>query len=387
MNPSLQSEAEITVVRPPVSFWKREPGLRETILIWAICAVVFIAVASAFRPYRSLVMDFGDTGAYVQIAEAIGSWNFSGIHVKQFWGVSYAVAVVYRLTGVSAATAILIVCSASSLLALVLAHRFWGGWVALFALTLNFDWWQRSLLGGSEPMFLALLFASFLLIRKERWLWAALLASLATVTRPLGIFLLVGIGVVLLFRRQWLRLALSTLIGVVVGTLYILPLKLYLHDPLATVHSYERVHPAATSSLFGIPFYAIIVATLRNRGPWTNFALTFGWILVVLAGGIAMAATRQFRVYARSHPSEAIFAGLYLVSIYCYNGEGYYWSRAEFPRFAIPILPFVFLALLPCLPRWLVNDRRVVWTLALVSSALASCSALGIQNVLARLRG
>lgn len=354
-------------------------------MIWAICALVFIAVALAFRPYMSLAMDFGDTSAYTRIAEAIASWNFSNLYIKQFWGVSYFVAAIMKLTGASGPVAILIVCFASSLLALVLAHRLWGGWIALLALSLNFDWFQRSFLGGSEPLFVALLFASFLMIRKERWLWASLLASLATITRPLGIFLLVGIGVALLVRRQWRTLALMTSIGAGIGLLYMLPLKLYIHDPLATVHSYGAANSGATHALFGVPFYAIIAGTLRFHAPWTNLLLSFDWIALVIAGTVAMIATPGFRGYARAHPAETIFASLYLLAIYSYNLP--YWARGTFPRFAIPILPFVFLALANWLPRRLINDRRIIWTVAVASAALAACSAVGIQNVLARLRG
>lgn len=414
MNTSLHDRPAITAQTALIPVWKREPTLAETVLIWAVCALVFIAVASAFRPYMSLAMDFGDTSAYSQIAHAIASWNFSGIQVKQFWGVSYAVAPLMKVMGTSGPMPILIVCFAASLLSLLLAHRLWGGWIALFALMLNFDWSQRSFLGGSEPLFVALLFASFLMIRKERWLWAALLASLATITRPLGIFLLVGIAMVLLARRQWRTLALATFIGLMIGALYMLPLKLYLHDPLATVHSYRAANSGTDSALFGIPFYAIIAGTLRFPAPWTNLVLSFGWIALVLAGTVAMISTPEFRCYAREHPAEAIFAALYLLAIYSYNLP--YWARGTFARFAIPILPFVFLALAGWLRRWLpsslmtgspvtnspvtnstvtnptitsspIKDRRVIWILAVASAALAACSALGIQNVLARLRG
>jgi hypothetical protein len=350
-------------------------------LIWAVCAVIFIGMVAAFRPFMAVVADFADTVNYAKVADAIASWNFTGVQVKQFWGVSYAAAALMKLTGISGWISILIVCFVSSLLALALAHRLWDGWVALFALTLNFDWWQRSFLGGSEPLFVVLLFASFLMIRKERWLWAALLASLATVTRPMGIFLLVGIGIVLLARRQWRIFALASVISVVVGVFYVLPLKLYLQDPLATVHSYGAPESAATTSLFGIPFYAIIAGTLRFPAPWTSLVLSFAWIFLVLAGTVAMLATPKFRLYARQHPAETIFAGLYLLSIYSYNLP--YWARGTFARLAIPILPFVFLALI----RWLPKDRRVVWVVAILSAALAGCSAIGIQNVLARLRG
>jgi hypothetical protein len=85
------------------------------------------------------------------------------------------------------------------------------------------------------------------------------------------------------------------------------------------------------------------------------------------------------REYWRGRPTEMLFAAGYLLFIYCYNSE---WARGSFPRFAIPALPFVLLAL----NAWLPKDRRVVWGIAVVSSALAACSAVGIRNVAQVLR-
>ena len=361
--------------------WKRAPTLKELMLLWAVTALIFAGIVSALRSYGPEVDAFGDTHSYAQIARAIRTWDFAGLQVKQFWGVSYSAAALSKLTGLPDEASVVTISAASSLLALLFAYRLWGGWIAFFSLTLNFDWYQRSFLGGSEPLFVALLFASFLFIRKERWLWAALLASLATVTRPLGIFLLLGIGLVLLWRRDWRRFAGATFLGIAIGALYMLPLQFYVHDALATVHSYGGAQAGATAPLFGIPFHAIIVGTLRYPAPWSNLLLTFGWILFVLAGIVAMLATRDFREYARAHPAEVIFAALYLIAIYSYNLP--VWARAAFPRFAIPILPFVFLAL----GRWLPEDRRLSWILAILCSVLAACSAVGIHEVLTRLRG
>src|SRR5439155_555688 len=159
----------------------------------------------------------------------------------------------------------------------------------LFAV-LNFDWMQRSYLGGSEPLFIALLFASFLAVRRERWILAACFASLATVTRPVGILALVSIGIVLLIRREYKKFSLCTGIGLIVGMLYILPF-------------------------------------------WT---------------------------YTSAE-----------------------WARAEFVRFAIPVLPIVFVAL----ARWMPQDRRILWGLGVVSPILAAASVLGIRNVVHRLLG
>jgi hypothetical protein len=371
--------------------WHREPALLEAVVVWAIAAIVFVATASAFRPYSALVLNFGDTSAYMRIADAIRSWNFSGVQVKHFWGLPYAIALLSRLTGISSEVSILLISSIASLASLILAYRLWGGWIALLSSVLSFDWYQRSFLGGSEPLFVALLFASFVAIRKERWKLAALLASLATITRPLGIFLLVGIGIYLLVQRDWRNLAWSVPIALVIGFLYVLPLRIYLHDPLATVHSYGSTQNAAYPPLFGIPFRAIIVGTMRYPAPLTNLLLSFGWIFLVLAGNAAMLATGEFRAYARAHQPEAIFVALYSLSLYCYNLPA--WARGSFARFAIPILPFVFLALSFWMSsdrlregvRERMKDRRLLWGLAILCSTLSAASAIGIQNVIAEL--
>ncbi|PYX31624.1 MAG: hypothetical protein DMG80_10070 [Acidobacteria bacterium] len=369
---------------PSAPAWRSEPTLREVIALWFVTCLVFVTFVAVLRNFFQLVNDSGDSSAYMAVASAIRHWNFQGLTVKHFWGLPYAMAAFSLLTGVSERTALLVICFASSLASLALAQRLWGGWIAsLFAIS-NFDWLQRSFVGGSEPLFVALIFGSFLAIRTDRWPLAALLAALATVTRPLGILLLVGIGVTLLWRRDWRRLAAATTIGLLIGALYVIPLMRYFHDPLATVHSYEGAAASASVPLFGIPFYAIIKGTLIHPAPVTNLILTFGWIFLVLIAVTAMLATSQFRSYARRHVSEIIFAGPYILSLYCYNYS--HWARGAFPRFAIPIIPFVFLALGPWLPRWVPRDRRLLWVLAPVMSLLAASSALGVANVFGLIR-
>jgi len=355
--------------------WRAEPSLREVMALWLVTCLVFVTGVAVLRNYFELVDNSGDSSAYMAVASAIRHWNFHGLVVKHFWGLPYAMAALSLLTGASDRTALLLICFASSLASVALAHRLWGGWIAGYFAILSFEWMQRSYLGGSEPLFAALVFGSFLAIRRDRWLLAALLAALATITRPLAVFLLLGIGLTLLWRRDWRRLAGTTAIGLVIGTLYVIPLIRYFHDPLATVHSYEGATASAGVPLFGIPFYAIIKGTILYPAPLTNLVLSFGWIFLVLIGIVAMLATEQFRNYAREHVPEMVFVAPYLLSLYCYNYP--YWARGSFPRFAIPILPFVFLAL----ERWLPKDRRLLWALAPVTAVLAASSVLGIANV------
>jgi hypothetical protein len=363
----------------PKHKWGAEPSQREILVLWMATFVIFVGLVAALENYFSLVDNFADSSAYMSVASAIRRWDFHGLTVKQFWGLPYVMAFLSRATGISDRAALLVICFASSIASAAIAYRLWGGWVAGFFTILNFDWMQRSYLGGSEPLFAALLFASFLAVRKERWWLAALLASCATTVRPVGLFALLGIGIVLLKRNDFRNLLPAAVIGLSIGILYTVPLKKEFGDPLANVHSY--ISPQWQGGwLFGFPFYAIIKGTVSGGAPWTNLILSFAWIFLVLIAIVVMIRSREFRDYAHSHQVETTFLVLDLVSLYTYNYP--YWARSNFARFAIPILPFVLLALY----RWIPKDRRMLWGLCVITSVLAAASALGVANMVGLIR-
>lgn len=359
--------------------WRAEPSQWEILALWLLTCLIFVGGIAPLCNYFSLVDNSGDSSAYMAVASAIRHWNFHGLQVKQFWGLPYAMAGLSLLTGASDRTVLMVICFASSLASVAIAYRLWGGWVSGFFAILNFDWMQRSYLGGSEPLFVALLFASFLAIRKDRWWLASLLASLATVVRPLGIFALVGIGLALLWKRDYRRLAPAVATGLAIGILYAIPLARYFHDPLATAHTYSNPQWQG-GWLFGFPFYAIIKGTLTEPAPLTNLILSFGWIFLVLFAVIVMIRSSEFRQYARAHPVEILFLIPYLWCLYTYNYP--HWARGTFARFSIPVLPFVLIALY----RWIPKDRRLLWALGTITSVLAAASAIGLANVPALIR-
>jgi hypothetical protein len=272
--------------------WKTDPSRLEILALCLATSVIFVSFVAVFRSYATAVDNFGDSSAYMTLASAIRHWN-----LKAWWSSnSGGFPTRWRRSPPSreCRTAPPCLRSASSHHSRrPLAWTLWDGWIAGFFAVLNFDWLQRSYLGGSEPLFVALLFGSFLSVRKERWLLAAFLASLATVVRPLGIFALLGIGVALLIRRDWRTLRAAILIGTVVGGLYVLPLTRHFNDPLANVNSYHSPQWQG-GWLFGIPFYAIIKGTLTEPAPLSNLVLSFGWILLILVAIVRMARDCEF---------------------------------------------------------------------------------------------
>ncbi len=219
----------------------RPPSLAQVLgIVLASYLVFLVFLHFAGGSYWSLVGGkFGDNPDYLEAASAIRHWQISGVNVKQFWGLSYAMACVSMMTGVSDTTALVAVCGGSSLVSVAICYWLWGGWIAAFFALLSLDWLQRSLLGGAEPLFMALLLGAFLALRRERWVAAAILASLATVVRPFGVFALLGLGIHLLYRRRFRDCAVATGIGLVIGGLYTWPLKHYLGNPFANVALYQ----------------------------------------------------------------------------------------------------------------------------------------------------
>ncbi len=354
------------------------PSRTELGTLVAITFAIMISVLAIVRGYSTSVDNFGDSSAYMGLASAIRHWNFEGIVIKQFWGLPYAMATLSKLTGVSDRTSLLFFSLLPSLLAVMLVRELWDGWIAAYFAVLNFDWLQRSCLGGSEPLFVCCLLAAFFCARKDRWLVAAVFAAFATVVRPLGLFALLGIGITLLLKRDFRRFFAASVIGLIIGVLYSLPLALHFGSALANVHSY---HDARWGGgwLFGLPFYAIITG-YTQPAPLTSLALSSCWIGLVCFGVVMMVRSASFRSYCREHLVEAIFLLPYLWCLFTYNYPA--WARSNFGRFSIPILPFVYFALYRYIPK----DRRIVWGLAVVCALLAASSAIGVSNVVHMLR-
>jgi Glycosyltransferase family 87 len=371
-------------------------GWKKLAAVWGVCALSFLAVTNALRPYPAAILKFGDSVSYMSVARAIAQWNFQGVHALQFWGVSYLIALVSIVGHLPLTVAFIFICAASSLAATILAGRLWGWTIAALMTIVNFDWLQRTLLGGSEPLLMLLLLGAFFCVRKERWWLAALLASLATTVRPLGICALIAIGLVLLVRKEYRRFLFAFATGVLIGVLYVLPLHFYMHDSLATVHSYQAARP-----LFGIPFLAILQGTLYYHPPLTNLALSWSWIVLIFGGIALLAFSKSCAEYRQAHRVEFIFALLYTLAICCYNYPQ--WALGNFARFAIPSIPFALMGwknfLLTMQSRTLLKNPRpwpisrlfalpianteaFVWIIAVVFPALAACSAYGIRNIL-----
>jgi hypothetical protein len=347
-------------------------------LLWLVSGVCFIVVLTHFQNYSARVVTVGDNGDYISAAHAIEHWDLRSTQTRQGWGLSYLIAL-FSTIHLPDQVSLVFISMAASLGSVLLVHSLWGPWIAAFFAILNFPWIQASFLGSSEPLFVLLLFGSFWFSReerpKERWILASVLAALATVTRAIGIFGLVGLGLNLLLRKEYRKLTLSIAFAALIGLLYLLPFWIAFHDPLYQFHRRASAVDWDSGHLLTWPFRDIVVSYLYHRGPWTNVILTGGWI-GLSAVALFRIGVKVYRQRGTQRLNEQIFAITYLTFLFSYNSLE--WARWDFHRFVIPAIPLV----LQSFERWLPKSRYVVYPLCAVSSALAACSAIGIQNVI-----
>jgi hypothetical protein len=359
--------------RQAANRWRKPFSIKEVVLS-SICLMVFCAALVGLLshyPYYDC--------CYAQISAAIRQWDFRGLdpsQPKEFWGFSYLSALVASVTRLPDDFAIVLVSSSTFVLANYLCCRLWGTTVAAWFMVVSWWWLDVGTEGMNEPLFMALLLGSFIAFRKERWVVAAVLASGATVVRPVGIFGLAAIGVVLFARRDWRRLAITAAIGLTTGVLYVLPMIRIYGDPLANVRGYHTRDWSSTMPVT-IPLLpeikGALIASARMKGDHglrfaelSTLQILIGlWVLLTLGAIVKMAVDKRFWYYSKLHPAEAIFAGAYAAFLYSYNTP--YWAWQHFPRFVIPLLPFLLLVFLNRLPR----DRRIVWGIALLNIVIS----------------
>jgi len=322
-----------------------EPSVSYAVVLLIGASLLAIAAAGP-RAYLDRVQEFPDMASYAEAATAMRHWHLSGIPARQFWGYADVGAVLSLvLPGVPMLVVLVIISAISGCVAVALAHRLWGGWIAVYLTAVGWQWVQREAFGGSEPLFMALIFAALLSARQDHTRRAALFAALATVVRPIGIF---ALGAVLV-RRKPTEMLLGLGIAAIVFGLYCVPLA-FTGDVLGNIHWYA---PQMTGGTVWSTLIAGEVSPVRD-------------ILVV--GAIAVVLMAPFVAFAREQKgrrAENLFAlgtSCFLITLNCLPCA---WA---FPRFAIVSIPFALIVM----RQWLSRDDRVVCVLSIVSALIAA---------------
>jgi hypothetical protein len=270
--------------------------------------------------------------------------------------------------------ALMMVSMLSSLAMSILVCRLYGGWVAIALYSfINYHLIFTSVEGGSELLFMCLLFASFLAAHSERWNLAALLAALGTTVRPVGFIALVVFALILTIRSSYRRLTEITLIGLGIGVAYVIPVWILLGSPFANFIRYQDWWGPQRRPLT-YPFGALIPSFIAfHNSRWPNVVQSAGWLTLALVGTAVMWRSRNRARFPLDQP-EIWFASVYTLFFLSYNYSEVY---GDLPRFLMPITPLLLFSLRDWIPR----DRRVLWPAVLLSAVLASAAQVGFKNI------
>jgi hypothetical protein len=357
-----------------------QPSLAEVLMMLATMFAIHLLAVCRVSGFWELATQHSDDMDYVEIAGIIRNWHFAGGPLPgDFWGFPYAIAAGSKLFSIPELMAAVLISVLASLAVCILAYRLYGGWVTAAFVLINYEWTRLSVEGGSEPLFMCLLYASFVAVRADRWNLAALLASLSTVVRPVGVFALVSFAVVLAMRRDYRQLATITLIGLGIGTLYIAPIWLLCGNPFANYALYQAggdwgPHGLPITYPFGALISSFLAALHHQNARWYTLTLFAAWPTLALLSATMIWRPRNRQGFLLRYRPEALFASAYFLFFFLYNNFEVVWL---FSRFLIPVLPILVFSLRD----WIPKDRRVVWGAAVMSALLSSASIVHFRNI------
>jgi hypothetical protein len=188
-------------------------------------------------------------------------------------------------------------------------------WATVIFLFFYFPFIDATVIGMETPLFLTVIAATLLAVRKGRFEAAIPLAAMAAITRPEGVLLLLPVCAVALGRLSWRRWIRATLIGATVVAVVLVPIYVYFgtvvpHSMLAksapvTDASYAGTIPTspmvkAVLLAFGMPdeLYLWLPASIR-----TAVLALFAILLVAFVSAIIRAR--------RSDPAILVAAAFY----------------------------------------------------------------------------
>lgn len=351
-----------------------EPSRLQAALFIATLLLLCIFASGLTGGYTRAVLANGDNAAYARVAHAIRTWDLRSVPVvKHVWGLPYCAAALSAILRISELHAIAAVSLISAIACVFLAGKLWSGWVALYFAAVNYTFIQFAAYGGSEPLFVLLVLASFWFTRDERWAASSLAAALSATVRPLGVF---ALGLCTRPFKDAKRIVVIVGVAALVGCAYLAPQIIYLGNPFLHWKTYQQQDWRGQLPIT-IPLLAVW-QNLRSHSNVGNSVMTvvkLAYVLVHIAalGGICFSRRRRDRLFA--HLEEGMTVVLYSAFVLVYNAPT--WSLSIYPRLLIPVTPMLLDAYSDLLPRNWVAPAVA----GLAAAALAIGANLGFAGI------
>jgi hypothetical protein len=356
---------------------RSEPSLPECLGLLLMAFGIQVFEYTSHGGFWRWVLAFADNPEFLPAAEFIKQWRFGASYPDwHFAGLPIAIAALSTVFRISTPVTLVLLSVLCSTSACIVIYRLYGGAVTAAFLIVSAEWLQGSLLGANEPLFTLLFLASFLAVRSGFWSSAALLSSLATTVRPVGVFVVLALGIDLLRRRKWADLAWSVTIAGGIGCAYLWFAHMLTGDAFMNFKRY-RFDWGESGSPLAMPPVALLrsLRSILSESRWYVSMKYLGWPILTMLLIAALCANREARTQVwRVHAVESIAVSLYIFFFlsYNYSGVGWYW-----PRFMIPVIPFLLLSI----RKWLPSTIWIVWPAVALSSLLACSELLKMKTV------
>jgi 4-amino-4-deoxy-L-arabinose transferase-like glycosyltransferase len=305
--------------------WMLPPGslMRDKLLAWD--ASWFVRVAQDGYPTS---YEYGPNG------ELLGST------LAFFPGYPMVIRAVAAVTGLDHGTA-----------AIALAWTF-GGIVAVLLCALATRLWNRRValalvalvcvqpmsvvftMAYSEPMFLALVLASFLAVHKDWWLLGGFFGFLAGLTRPTGAALalaLIVAAVLHVRNRSVGRRRFVALGGALLACLGVPSYLWWVGDRVGDRSAWFKVQSAGwgTRTDYGVMVFRFVRDAFRAGDGWVQMS-----VALILVSAVFLALLSIYMMFRREIWPPLVVYGLVAVGLVV-GQAGYYHSK---PRLLVPVL-------------------------------------------------
>lgn len=360
---------------------------KALIKFWLIAFILtHLIILIASKHYWTVLEQFGDNGPYSTISTAFYNADLSYMKgfYKHFWGLPFLMTLVRWPTGMNENFVIVLLSLLFSSLSLYYVSKLYSISTAFIFAFFSIDWIQRSFLGGAEPLFIALTFSSLYLYSQNNnstsdTLKYSSLAALSCLVRPVGIFLLISIGLDQIHRREFKKLSISVCSSLIIGGIYLAIVYQLTGSAFAHFQTYHETDWNSSSPL-ALPFVNLFKSFMALNFPLLNTVKVSLWVILSSLTAIMMIFNAGFKAYFQNHKVQLYYFLLHFLFVVSYNSTEWAWS--QLPRFIVPILPII-----ACLiSRYLRFEKYLLPALYLLGTTLASLSAISIYEVITRVK-
>ncbi len=352
------------------------------VLSFFISLSLIIFFYGNLNDYYLAISSYGDNDNYFQLVDNFLKWDFS-VFVYHPFGISILIAVLNFTTKIDPIFLMILINVFFAYFSIIIISKLFGNLTSIFFLILGYEFTLVSLMGGSEISAIFFLLLSLFLYESKFTKTAFFTSSFVYFIKPWAIALPIGIGIILLFKKEKKIFIEFLIISISMFCIYLI-ISYIIYGPGLIFEGYKSNDALIRGEKFFIdfPFVPLLKEIIGPNSinglstftlPITYLIKIFFYIIIISFGYFCM--LRNSSLYFRDdiYKIVFIFSSLQIFLILTYNSP---WIFHEFPRYSIMILPFIIFSLKKYLP----TNKTIILTLIILSATFNAFSAVGYKN-------